>query len=83
MVLIAKQLRAARVLVGWEQRNLAEAARLALGTIKRMETSEGIVRGTAENVWKVQGALENAGIVFIDANGGGPGVRLKESLQFE
>ena len=76
-MLIAKQVRAARVLVGWEQKDLAEATGLAIGTIRRMEASDGTVRGTAENVWKVQRALEEAGIIFIDENGGGPGVRLR------
>lgn len=70
----------ARGLIGWNQTKLAEASGLALSTIKRMEGSEGLLRGTAENVWKVQRALENAGVVFIDQNGGGPGVRLKEPL---
>ena len=76
-VITAKQLRAARVLIGWEQRQLAESAGLAIGTIRRMEASEGVVRGNAENVWKVQRALQDAGIIFIDENGGGVGVRLK------
>ena len=76
--ILAKQLRAARVLIGWEQRHLAEAAGLAIGTIRRMEASDGAVRGTADNVWKVQHALENSGVVFINENGGGPGVRLKK-----
>ncbi len=76
--ILAKQLRAARVLVGWEQRHLAEAAGLAIGTIRRMEASDGAVRGTADNVWKVQHTLENSGVVFINENGGGPGVRLKK-----
>ena len=76
-MLIAKQVRAARVFVGWEQKDLAAATGLAIGTVRRMEASDGTVRGTAENVWKVQRALEEAGIIFIDENGGGPGVRLK------
>ena len=42
-----------------------------------MEGSDGTLRGTAENVWKVQQALENAGVIFIDADEEGPGVRLK------
>ncbi len=45
-----------------------------------MEGSSGILRGTAENVWNLQRTLEDAGVIFIDAEEGvgGPGVRLKE-----
>ncbi len=44
-----------------------------------MEASEGLLRGTAENVWKVEQALENAGVAFIDeGNELGPGVRLRK-----
>ena len=78
-MLLAKQLRAARVLIEWEQRHLANATGLAIGTIRRMEASDGPVRGNAGNVWKVQRALEDAGIIFIDENGGGAGVRLSKS----
>ncbi len=77
-LILARQLRAARTLIGWEQRDLADATGLAIGTIRRMEASDGAVRGHAENVWKVQRSLEDAGVIFIDENGGGPGVRLKK-----
>ncbi len=76
MITVA-QLRAARGLVGWTQTRLAEASGLALSTIKRMEGSDGPLRGNAGNVWKVQQALEDAGVIFIDADEEGPGVRLK------
>jgi hypothetical protein len=33
-----------------------------------------------ENVWKLQRTLEDAGVEFIDENGGGPGVRLKDRM---
>jgi len=56
---------------------LADASGLALSTIKRMEGSDGPLRGNAGNVWKVQQALEDAGVIFIDAAEEGPGVRLK------
>jgi len=46
-----------------------------------METSDGILRGTAENVWKVQKALQDAGVIFIDENEEGPGVRLRKSRE--
>ncbi len=79
MITVA-QLRAARGLVGWSQARLAEASGLALSTIKRMEASEDLLRGTAENVWKVEQALENAGVAFIgEGNEFGPGVRLRKS----
>ena len=71
------QLRAARGLLGWSQSQLAEASGVGLSTIRRMEGSDGPLKGTAENVWKVQQALEDAGVIFIDADKEGPGVRLK------
>jgi hypothetical protein len=43
-----------------------------------MESSIGRLRSTTENAWKVQQAFEDAGVVFIDENGGGPGVRLRD-----
>ncbi len=71
--MISKRLRA------WSQARLAEASGLVLSTIKRMEASDGLLRGTAENEWKVERALENAGVAFIDeSNELGPGVRLRK-----
>jgi transcriptional regulator with XRE-family HTH domain len=72
------QLRAARGLLGWTQGKLADVTGLALSTIKRMEGSEVLLRGTAENVWKVQQALEVAGVIFIGEDDQGPGVRLSK-----
>ena len=79
-MIIVSQLRAARSLLGWSQSKLAEVSGLAISTIKRMEGSSGILRGTAENVWNLQRTLEDAGVIFIDAEKGvgSPGVRLKE-----
>ena len=75
------QLRAARSLLGWNQDALAENSAVAVSTVRRMEASSGPVRGYSENVWKVQRALEAAGIEFIDENdSGGVGVRLKDRV---
>jgi transcriptional regulator with XRE-family HTH domain len=71
------QLRAARGLLGWSQARLAEASGLGIATIKRMEGDRGPLRSSAENVLKVQKALEDAGVIFIDADEEGPGVRLR------
>ena len=77
----SQQMRAARALVGWSQRALAEASGVSVPTIKRMEGSNGPIRGITENVWKLQAALEAAGVVFIDEDGGGPGVRLRDKIE--
>ena len=80
MRLYVSQVRAARGLLGWSQNELAVASGLGISTIKRMEGSEKIVRGNVENVWKLQRTLEDAGVEFIDQNGGGPGVRLNDRM---
>ncbi len=74
----AEQMRAARGLIGWSQSRLAEASGLAVSTIKRMEGAGSTLKSSVENVLKVQQALEDAGVIFINRNEeGGPGVRLK------
>ena len=76
------QMRAARALLGWDQRQLAEAAGLSLPTIQRMESADGVVGGTVETLMKVVEALEKAGVELIaeDAvsQARGRGVRLKK-----
>jgi transcriptional regulator with XRE-family HTH domain len=80
-MLTGPQLKAARALVGMEQRALAEASGVSLPTIQRMEASDGTVRGVIETLMKVMGALEAAGVEFIGEGaaspGGGRGVRLR------
>jgi transcriptional regulator with XRE-family HTH domain len=80
-MLIAAQIRAARALLDWSQRQLAEKSKLSVPTIKRMEGAMGPERSTEANVEAVRRALEGAGIVFLDAKqnkDGGAGVRLKK-----
>ncbi len=72
------QLRAARALIGWSQTELAKHSGIAIATIRRMEGTRGLPKTTAENVWKAQRALEDAGVVFIDEDDEGPGVRLRK-----
>ncbi len=79
MITIA-QLRAARGLLGWSQARLAEASGLGIATIKRMEGERGPLRSSAENVLKVEQALEDASVFFIDEDEKlGPGVRLRKT----
>jgi len=74
-------MRAARALLGIDQRQLAQRARLSLPTIQRMETSDGVVRGNVDSLMKLVDALAANGIELIgdgaSSSGGGRGVRLK------
>ncbi len=80
-MMTAAQLRAARALLGIDQRRLAEQAGLSLPTIQRMEASEDVIRGNVDSLMKLIAALDAAGIELIGAGvvsqGGGRGVRLK------
>ncbi len=80
-MIAAAQLKAARALLGIDQRKLAEVSGLSLPTIQRMEASEGNVRGNVDSLVKVIDALNALGVEVIGAGsasqGGGRGVRLK------
>jgi transcriptional regulator with XRE-family HTH domain len=80
-MITAPQLRAARALLGIDQRKLAELSDLSLPTIQRMEASDGVIRGNVDSLMKLTAALAEAGIELISedapSTGGGRGVRLK------
>ena len=74
------QMRAARAMLGLDQRALAELSGLSLPTIQRMEASDGVVRGNVDSLMKLVNALDDAGIELIAegavSSQGGRGVRL-------
>ena len=80
-----QQLRAARALLGIDQRKLAELSCLSVPTIQRMEASEGVIRGNVDSLMKLVVALDASGIELISDNAtsssGGRGVRLKRPPQ--
>jgi hypothetical protein len=82
-VMTPAQMRAARALLGIDQKQLAEMSGVSLPTIQRMEGSQGNVRGVVETLTKVIEALDRAGVELIGENApstrGGRGVRLKQS----
>ena len=63
----------ARTALGWNVSQLGRAAGASYHTIQDFEH-----RGSARpsKVEAIQRALEKAGVIFIDANDGGPGARL-------
>lgn len=77
MHLLAAQLRAARALLRWSASDLAVASKVGVATIRRVEVIEGPIPVTAANNAALRRALEDAGVEFIDENGGGVGVRLR------
>jgi transcriptional regulator with XRE-family HTH domain len=80
-MITAAQLRAARMLLGIDQRELAKLSGLSVPTIQRMEASEATVRGNVDSLVKLITALDAAGIELIDegavSSAEGRGVRLK------
>ncbi|MBD1544937.1 helix-turn-helix transcriptional regulator [Roseibium aggregatum] len=80
-MITSSQLRAARALLGIDQRTLAELSSLSVPTIQRMEASESVIRGNVDSLMKLIAGLEKAGIELIAegavSDKGGRGVRLK------
>ena len=80
-MITATQLRAARALLGVDQRQLAYMSGLSVPTIQRMEASDGVIRGNVDSLMKLIGALNAAGVELLSQGAsslaGGRGVRLK------
>ncbi len=80
-MITAAQLRAARALLGIDQRELASRCGLSVPTIQRMEASDGVIRGNVDFLMKLVGALESLGIELIGdgatSQAGGRGIRLR------
>jgi transcriptional regulator with XRE-family HTH domain len=80
-MITSAQMRAARALLGIDQRRLAELSGLSVPTIQRMEASESTIRANVDSFMKLIGALDAAGIALIgegaESPSGGRGVRLK------
>ncbi len=75
----AEQLRAARALIRLDQSALATKAGISVETIKRLEKMNGpLLSATGNTLAAIRAALEADGVMFIDANGNGPGVRLRD-----
>jgi len=80
-MITSAQLRAARGLLGIDQRELADLAGLSVPTIQRMEASDGVIRGNVDSMMKLITALDAAGVELIAEGAAsrvtGRGVRLK------
>jgi hypothetical protein len=72
-----RQIKAARALVGWSQEHLTAASGVSLPTVKRLESSNGLLGGRQATRDRLISALSQAGIIFIDEDDQGAGVRLR------
>ena len=79
--LTSSQIRAARALLRWTVDDLARESALGRNTILRAELADDKTSLTVANDLAVRRALEDAGVEFIDVNGGGPGVRLRQAVR--
>lgn len=75
-MMTSDQIRAARALVRWSARELAEKADLSLPTIQRLEAAEGVPSTSVQTLISIKAALEKVGVEFTD--GEAPGVRLRK-----
>ncbi|MFL5125557.1 MAG: helix-turn-helix domain-containing protein [Microvirga sp.] len=78
MFVTSAQIRAARALVNWTVRELADRSGVHRNTVTNFES--GKTAGDRHKLEAMRKALQAAGVEFIDENGGGPGVRLRKSL---
>ncbi len=74
MVIYPEQSKGARAMLGWSRERLAAAADVAIRTLVDFE--RGARHPYKRTLVDIRRALEEGGIMFIDENGGGPGVRL-------
>jgi len=73
------QVRAAKALLNWSGSVLAERAGIAISTIRRIESIDGVLPSASVRVLQaIQAALEDAGVEFIGTPDDRPGVRLKK-----
>lgn len=78
-MLTGEQIKAARALVRIEQKQLAEMAGISFDTVKRLEMIRGPISANTATEAAIRRAFSEAGVLFIDENGEGPGVRLRKT----
>ena len=84
MEISSDQVRAARALLRWEQKHLAEASGISLPSIKRLESQPGALGAHEKTLDALISAFEMAGVTFLadgETASGGPGVRLRGATE--
>lgn len=80
-MLTGSQIRAARALLRWSGKDLAERSGVSYPALQRAESTDGLPNMQTRNLAAIKAALEAGGVVFLDPGqnkDGGPGVRLRD-----
>ena len=75
-MIVEKQIRMARVALGWSIQTLSENCTVSIRTIKRIESEGGLDKANPANLRLIRTTLEAAGVEFIGGANDGPGLRL-------
>lgn len=78
MTLTGEQLKAARALLRWDQKDLVAASKVSLATVKRLEAMPGPLQANAVTIEALMRALSAVGVEFIDDGLGEVGVVLRK-----
>lgn len=79
-MLTGAQIRAARALVRWSTKDLADQAQIGMATVHRAEAVDDMPGMNARTLMKIKASFERAGVEFLDgaySGNGGPGVRMR------
>ena len=80
-MITSSQIRAARSLIKWTGKELAEASGVAFSTLMRLESGEGVPAAQAKTLDAIEKAFEKAGIEFIGSPDEGAGVRWRPGFK--
>jgi transcriptional regulator with XRE-family HTH domain len=77
--LTSEQIRAARAVLGWSVRELAERTGIGSATIKRYEAVSGVPKSRKGHINVLRADFESAGIEFIGGPDDAPGIRIHKA----
>ena len=73
------QIKAARALLGWKGRDLADKSGVGITTLRRYEAQDGIPNANKFVIKAIKTCLEEAGIIFSGDPLTDPGIKLRKS----
>ena len=74
----SKQIKAARMLLGWKGKDLADKSGVGITTLRRYETQDGVPNANKFVIKAIKACLEEAGVVFSGDPVKSPGVALNQ-----